>query len=1508
MELSYSLKSIKISVLICFIFSSYFGISQQKMQESKHNFTSFTTEKYADLKELSKFSNANDHPEYGILPFNAPCSDCIEIIEDRTQHSRVFKRLGTNGKEVLTQKGYSALHYKDANGRWITYNPKLKQISPFEYQVDNPFYKIEINTNQGSIFFENKTAGFKPLVFHNQLTFEAIDEQGNVLSSISSNWSNFTAGEEGIRVIDIFPHVDLEILIYRETIKTNFKVKQNVGEFRIKESVNQDFISRLNQNLDQYEVLNFQENGEFAYEIGEIKIFGANAQERSYVKGFYTVEGSDVYYNWSQDEFANLNYPVTIDPTVNTSGTLPQGSIAGAGTWANNGSFDVGCLYNLSVATPANCQITDIQWSFTYSAQNGAVLADGACKFYYGACESPSTAGFFWFCNNTTAGGTCAGTNISIFSDFQSCVPAPQCTPYNMDFTMEFYDAYGAFNALNCDPTYISAAADWTMTIIGETVDQPSAPTSTAPGNTICEGSSTDLSASGSYGVPPYTYSWNNGGGTGSTVTVSPTTTTTYTCTITDACGQTATNDITITVQAAPDAGTNATVSFCTSDPVSSLLNELGGTPDGTGSWTGPSALGGGSSGDFDPATMNAGTYTYTVPGTAPCTDASSTVTVSFNTSPDAGTNGSIALCTSDPSTDLFNELGGTPDAGGTWSPAMASGTGVFDPAVDAAGTYTYTVTNGCGSATADVTVTFNPAPDAGTNGSITLCTADPATDLFNELGGTPDAGGTWSPAMASGTGVFDPAVDAAGTYTYTVTNGCGSATADVTVTVTSAPDAGTNGSIALCTSDPSTDLFNELGGTPDAGGTWSPAMASGTGVFDPAVDPAGTYTYTVSASCGTASADVVVSFNPAPDPGTNGSLIICASDPASDLFNELGGTPDAGGSWSPAMASGTGMFDPAVDPAGTYTYTVTNGCGSATADVVVTINSSPDPGTNGTATFCANDPTDDLFNYLGGTPDAGGSWSPAMASGTGVFDPAVDAAGTYTYSVNACGGGFLTADVVVTINPVPDAGTNGTITLCATDPSTDLFNELGGTPDAGGSWSPAMASGTGMFDPAVDPAGTYTYTVTNGCGSATADVVVTINSSPDPGTNGTATFCANDPTDDLFNYLGGTPDAGGSWSPAMASGTGVFDPAVDAAGTYTYSVNACGGGFLTADVVVTINPVPDAGTNGTITLCATDPSTNLFNELGGTPDAGGSWSPALTSGTGVLDPSVDPSGIYTYTVTNSCGSSSAEVEVTIDPCAIPAPGFIMSDTLICMGECITLIDTTANNPLSWSWDFGGGATPDSSFEQHPTFCPDTIGIFTIKLIVSNANGTDSLTQTYTVGEVPSVNGIGDTTINMHGEATLNSIVSPTGGSYIWTDMDEDENMDCLDCPSITVTPILSTDYALTYTTDLGCTASDTVHVFVNFEDLIGVPNGFSPNGDGNNEVLYVLGIGIETMNFVIYNRYGQKIFQTDNQSIGWDGSFRGVPENPGVFVWYLEYTLIDGSSNMKKGNVTLLK
>ncbi|MBZ0206653.1 MAG: proprotein convertase P-domain-containing protein, partial [Flavobacteriales bacterium] len=564
-----------------------------------------------------------------------------------------------------------------------------------------------------------------------------------------------------------------------------------------------------------------------------------------------------------------------------------------------------------------------------------------------------------------------------------------------------------------------------------------------------------------------------------------------------------------------------------------------------------------------------------------------------------------------------------------TWSPtAGLSDPNIANPVATVSSTTVYCVTAyqpghpDC-PATDCVTITVDNDVDAGSNGSITVCENGAAVDLFGELGGTPEAGGTWtSPSAAAHSGSFMPASDAPGVYTYTVTGagacGSSSATSTVTVTVSAMPNAGLDGTLSACTSDGVQSLIGALAGSPSAGGTWTaPGGGAFSGNLDPSSDAAGVYTYTVvgTAPCPSALATVTVTLHTPPNAGSDGAITLCSSDAAVSLFAQLGETPDAGGTWSGPSAVVGGMIDPATMSAGAYVYTVsgTAPCPDATATVTITINTPPDAGADGAITLCSTDAAASLFAQLGGTPDAGGTWSGPSAVTGGMIDPATMNAGVYTYTVvGTAPCPDESATVTVTINTPPEAGTDGAITLCSTDAAASLFAQLGGTPDASGTWSGPSAVVGGMIDPATMSAGAYVYTVsgTAPCPDATATVTITINTPPDAGADGAITLCSTDAAASLFAQLGGTPDAGGTWSGPSAVTGGMIDPATMSAGVYTYTVvGTAPCPDESATVTVTINTPPDAGTDGAITLCSTDAAASLFAQLGGTPDVGGTWS-----------------------------------------------------------------------------------------------------------------------------------------------------------------------------------------------------------------------------------------------------------------------------------------------------------
>ena len=794
---------------------------------------------------------------------------------------------------------------------------------------------------------------------------------------------------------------------------------------------------------------------------------------------------------------------------------------------------------------------------------------------------------------------------------------------------------------------------------------------------------------------------------------------------------------VTVTVNPLPNAGSNVTLEMCSNDlALVDLFDNLGGTPETGGTWS--PALASGNS-VFDPSIDAPGIYTYTIEGIPPCPNVSASVNITIIQEPNAGIDATVDICDNSGTLDLFDILGGTPDTGGTWSPLLNSGTGVFDPTIDAEGIYTYTVTGTtpCSNASATVAITVSPFLQAGLNGALTICTNDAPEDLFNSLGGTPDVGGIWSPALASGTGIFDPNLDTAGTYTYTTSSSgpCDIDSATVVVTVEPAPDAGLDGTLNICSIANSVDLYNSLGGTPQTGGVWSPGLSSGTGVFDPSIDLDGVYTYTISSICGNSTATVSVTIDESNSAGNSATIELCTNDAIVDLFDSLGGTPDAGGTWSPALNSGTGLFDPSMDSGGTYTYTVSNSatlCPDASSTVIVNLLQEPNAGSDGTLNLCnASNPVD-LFDSLAGTPDLGGTWSPSLTSGTGVYDPNIDAEGVYTYTVNSsCG--TSSAIVTVSLTDLNDAGTNGFIEICSDDAAIDLFNSLGGTPQPGGTWAPALNSGTGLFDPNIDSAGTYTYAIDNSsslCPIASATVTVSVLDAPNAGNDGTLNLCNSPNPVDLFDSLGGTPQLGGTWSPTLASGTGVYDPNTDPEGVYTYTISSsCG--TSSAIVTVSLNNLNDAGTNGAIDLCSNDTAVDLFNSLGGTPQLGGIWSPALNSGTGIFDPSIDTAGTYTYTISNSaslCPSASANVTVT----TLEEPNAGSDGVLnFCNSNAVVdLFDSLGGTPQT------GGIWSPSLTSGTGVFDPNTDLEGTYTYTVNSACGTDSATVTVSFSEL----------------------------------------------------------------------------------------------------------------------------------------------------------------------------
>lgn len=738
---------------------------------------------------------------------------------------------------------------------------------------------------------------------------------------------------------------------------------------------------------------------------------------------------------------------------------------------------------------------------------------------------------------------------------------------------------------------------------------------------------------------------------------------------------------LTIDLVEAPDPGQNSTLNICSSAPPQDLFASLGGTPGPGGTWTRPGALP--HSGQFNPATDPVGVYTYTITGQAPCVNASATVTVAVEAALNPGTSGDTTVCSNGTSINLKNVLGTT--ANGTWTgPSTIGANNLYSPVSMTPGTYTFTVaaTTICPAVQASVEVMETPAPEAGGNGSYTVCSNGANVDLFTKLTGTPDAGGTWTAPgnVAFPSGVYVPGApgNPPGAYTYTVAGAypCANDIATVTISQVQARNAGTNGSLTTCSNGASSDLFNALGGGPQTGGAWyKPVPPGGTlagGMYNPAnaTHPAGTYTYvlTGTAPCPNDSSTVSVVEHQAPNAGTNGSFTLCNTGAAVNLISALGGSPNGGGSWlDPVNAPfPSGQFNPATGTEGQYKYIVTGTapCLNDTGFVAVTVHEQPNAGISGDTAVCSNAANVPLISVLAGTPDDDGTWTPN--TGGGVYHPGTGAPASYIYAITAqspC----VNVSAVATVNetPAPDAGENDTFQVCSNATPFYLLPLLDGSPDPGGTWTPGDP--TGLYTPASNPSGphVFTYTVagTGPCANATATVTVTQNPAPNPGEDADITVCEGTAQVDLFPVLDGTPDVGGTWQAigSIAPGSlsdGVFFCATNPPGVYHFKYNVAGNGNCPpahADVTVHITGMLNAGTNGTCEVCDTQTAYNLFNCLGSGPQPGGTWK-ALPGGQVVsqfLNATTLTAGQtyqFRYVLSGSvgCASDSAVASVTV--------------------------------------------------------------------------------------------------------------------------------------------------------------------------------------------------------------------------------------------------------------------
>lgn len=291
-------------------------------------------------------------------------------------------------------------------------------------------------------------------------------------------------------------------------------------------------------------------------------------------------------------------------------------------------------------------------------------------------------------------------------------------------------------------------------------------------------------------------------------------------------------------------------------------------------------------------------------------------------------------------------------------------------------------------------------------------------------------------------------------------------------------------------------------------------------------------------------------------------------------------------------------------------------------------------------------------------------------------------------------------------------------------------------------------------------------------------------------------------------------------------------------------------------------------------------------------------WYPvsAFSSSTGsvVSTTSLSISSTYTLLGVNSNGISCLS-QITFSsnvlPLILPT---ISSSVEICEGTSVAL---SAGGGNTYYWI---GANIDNPNQSLINISPVSSGVYSVS-VSNNYLCPVTATVFVKVNPKPFVYAGNDTTVNSIDEI----FISASGnGQLQWI---SGPNIVCSNCPTTQVFPESSACYMVAVMDSEGCVAQDEICLEVINDEFIYIPNSFTPNNDGLNDVFYVYGIGIKNYSLSIYNRWGEKIFYSNDQSKGWNGLYNNEKCEIGTYVYHLEYDKPNGRHIVKTGNVNLI-
>lgn len=558
--------------------------------------------------------------------------------------------------------------------------------------------------------------------------------------------------------------------------------------------------------------------------------------------------------------------------------------------------------------------------------------------------------------------------------------------------------------------------------------------------------------------------------------------------------------------------------------------------------------------------------------------------------------------------------------------------------------------------------------------------------------------------------------------------------------------------------------------------------------------------------------------------------------------------------------------------------------------------------------------------NFTNASPGSSYIWYLTNTDTTSVIpNPVVTYTNPGTYSVSlvvidpaSCN----TKDSVVTfvtVYPDPVAAFTSTMAPCSNTINT-TNNSIGsfGTNPFLWNWGDATSTST-LSAPShtYNSNGTFTVSLTvnsvHGCTASVTENVSAFNFIPSVSTT---SMCAGSFAS--LNAQGGTSY---TWNPSAGlSDPYISSPVCSTPTTTTYSVtinNDSPGYTCTQTLTTSVVVYPKINSEFTYTIGACFNNVQ-FEDASFDNPVSWEWNFGDANNSAVQSPLhyYSASGTYTASLisTNSFGCKDTAQQILVLPFFTPVS--VNNSVTRCEEDTIQL---NATGGMIYLWQPAQSLSNASI--SNPLAFPTTSTIYTVTISTFTGSDTCKTVLTTTVNVFPfSFNSSSITvnpstlTLGQSSTVTLNGLPANSTITVV-----PNANVSALQNNEFLITPTKTGEYAI-YATDPGNCRHylKTIYVYVISDDcnesLVYLPTGFTPNNDGNNDILYIRSNFVMEVYLTIYDRWGEKLFETNDINIGWDGIFKGKALDQGVYGYYMTFTCNNGERSFKKGNISLMR